>query len=284
MKQCFMRFPEGRSKVLTLSYDDGSEQDIKLIGILDKYGIKATFNISSGLFAPEGTVFKKDSAHRTMTRSMAVQLYKSSGHEVAVHGYSHPFLSMLPPAMAVQEILSDRQNLESDYGMPIRGMAYPFDSVNDDLINTIRPLGIGYARTTNPTKGFGFPSDWLRLRPTCHHNDADLMNLLDTFINKKIFYYPIMFYLWGHSYEFDQNDNWNVIEEFCARASESNDIWYATNIEIYDYVKAYNSLIWSADMSMVQNPSAITVHVAVDIHDSGQKLYTVHAGELVKID
>ena len=48
----YMRFPEERAKALTLSYDDHSEQDIRFIEILNRNGIKGTFNISTGLHAP----------------------------------------------------------------------------------------------------------------------------------------------------------------------------------------------------------------------------------------
>ena len=34
-------FPEGKAKVLTMSYDDGKIQDERLIGIFNKYGIKS---------------------------------------------------------------------------------------------------------------------------------------------------------------------------------------------------------------------------------------------------
>ena len=50
----FLRFPEFKLKALTLSYDDGVVFDEKLISILDKYGLKCTFNINSGLFDLEG--------------------------------------------------------------------------------------------------------------------------------------------------------------------------------------------------------------------------------------
>lgn len=42
-------FPDGKKKALTLSYDDGVEQDRRLVEILNRYGIKATFNINSGV-------------------------------------------------------------------------------------------------------------------------------------------------------------------------------------------------------------------------------------------
>ena len=46
----YMLFPGGKQKALTLSYDDGVQQDIRFIEILDKYGIKCTFNINSYSF------------------------------------------------------------------------------------------------------------------------------------------------------------------------------------------------------------------------------------------
>lgn len=69
----FMRFPEGRLKAVTLSYDDGMDQDIRLIEIMKKNGLKGTFNLNSGLYAPEGTVYPKEQIWvRRMSRSQAI--------------------------------------------------------------------------------------------------------------------------------------------------------------------------------------------------------------------
>lgn len=84
----------------------------------------------------------------------------------------------------------------------------------------------------------------------------------------------LMFYLWGHSFEFDDQDNWEVMEEFARYIGRRDDIWYATNIEVYDYIKAYERLQTSADKTMVHNPSALDVWFA----EKG-KIYCVHAGE-----
>ena len=101
----YMRFPEERAKALTLSYDDHSEQDIRFIEILNRNGIKGTFNISTGLHASEGKVYKPGTLCRRLTRQAVINLYKNSGHEVSVHGYSHPYLTHLPAA-AVRHGLS----------------------------------------------------------------------------------------------------------------------------------------------------------------------------------
>ena len=86
-----------------------------------------------------------------------------------------------------------------------------------------------------------------------------------------------MFYLWGHSYEFDNNDNWNVIEEFAEYVGNRTDIWYATNGEIYEYLQACERLEFSIDGNFVYNPSAIDVYI-----DLGKET-VVPAGKTVKI-
>ena len=108
------------------------------------------------------------------------------------------------------------------------------------------------------------------------------MELAKKFVENTINKEPMLFYLWGHSFEFDEDDNWNVIENFCELIGNRDDIWYATNIEIYDYVQAYRRLVWTADMRRVYNPSAIPVSFQYHtIEDSGEikQTYTVGAGE-----
>lgn len=45
--------------------------------------------------------------------------------------------------------------------------------------------------------------------------------------------------MWGHSYEFENNNNWDILKNFCKTAGGREDIWYATNIEICDYISAF---------------------------------------------
>ena len=47
MNYRFLRFPDGKQKAVTFSYDDGCRDDIRLVEILDRYKIKCTFNINS---------------------------------------------------------------------------------------------------------------------------------------------------------------------------------------------------------------------------------------------
>ena len=61
-------------------------------------------------------------------------------------------------------------------------------------------------------------------------------------------------YVQDHRHEFDDDNNWNVIEEFCALVGGKEDIWYATNIEIIDYLQAAKNLRFSSDHHNVNNP------------------------------
>lgn len=260
MANIFMRFPGGKDKAVTLSYDDAVEQDARLIAIMQKHGLKGTFNVSSGLYAKEGTVYPQGTIHRRMTFEDAQKLYRESGMEVAAHGFTHPFLDKLPDPVCTYEVLQDRIHLESDFKCVVRGMAYPYGAYNDKVVDSLKACGIAYARTVVSTGKFDIPKDWLRLSATCHHNHPRLMELAAEFLGKSNRAFPKLFYLWGHSYEFERDDNWNVIEEFAEYIGNREDVWYATNIEVYDYVMAYERLEFSAAGNMVYNPSCMDIY------------------------
>ena len=133
-----MKLQDGKSKVITLSYDDGVVQDIRLIEIMNKHGLKGTFNINSGLYLPENAV--RDKFDGRMKLSEAKELYINSGHEVAVHALTHPILDRLDSAEIIYEITEDRKNIENQYGVIARGMAYPFGTYNDMVVDILEKM------------------------------------------------------------------------------------------------------------------------------------------------
>lgn len=182
-----------------------------------------------------------------MTEKQITALFAGSGQEVAVHSRTHPYLEQQPLSVAMTEILEDRKRLEQIFGMVVRGMAYPFGTYSDTLVEMLRASGIVYARTVEESEGFDLPADWLRLKPTCHHGNPHLTELVERFLDERVKAAPRLFYLWGHSFEFERDRNWDVIERFGGQIGGQEDIWYAANIEIHDYVEAYHRLIFSAD-------------------------------------
>ena len=271
----FMRFPDFRWKALTLSYDDPVMADQRLIEIMDKHGLKGTFNLNSGLFAEE--------TGRMMTEQDAIDLFENSPHEVAVHGVRHYSLALVDEAAALDDVVTDRKNLERISGRIVKGMAYANGSYSDEVVEMLKKCGINYARTVESTEHFEMPTDWLRLPATCHHANPRLMELAKQFVEAEEGWYVWgrtckMFYLWGHAYEFDDADNWNLIEEFAAYIGGRKEIWYATNGEIYDYVQAFNRLEFSVDFTRVHNPTATTLYM-----NFFGKEYVVKAGETVEL-
>ena len=133
--QMYMRFPEWRKKALTLSYDDNGEQNEKLVEILNRYGIKCTFNLNSGLFAQEGVAYEKNTLFRPMTAARWAKLLKGTPHEVAVHGLTHPHLEEMSPSSALYEILDllilhllpvvSREDLHRDISLACRCDGFP---------------------------------------------------------------------------------------------------------------------------------------------------------------
>ena len=250
MKIRFEYYPGGKKKALTMSYDDGQVHDLRLLEIFNRYGIKGSFHLNSGTIGREAFISEQD------------VMEKYVGHEVSAHSLTHPFLDRVSDEELVEEIVEDRKKLESLCGYPVRGMSYPYGTYNAELIPKLRGLGMQYARTVKATGNFLWPEDFMAWHPTCHHCDPKLMERLTRFKECK-HAMPIL-YVWGHSYEFPRDNNWHVIEEFCAAAANDPDVWYATNIEICDYITALRALHFSAERTMVYNPTATDVWVGVD--------------------
>lgn len=266
----YLRYPGFLSKALTLSYDDGVVADLRLMEILNANGIKCTFNLNSGLFGL-GTRLPEDKI---------IGHYVASAHEIAVHGYKHLALSALQAPALIAEILEDRKNLEALTGAPVTGMAYAYGDFDDRVVSLLADCGITYSRTVTSTRAFSLPTKPLLWDPTCHHNDPRLMELAKRFAEEKTYRdEPALFYLWGHSYEFDEkhNNNWEVIEEFAAYIGGREDIFYATNGEIMSYISAYNALVFDVDGKSVYNPTATDVYLHINEKDTVAKAGEVTA-------
>lgn len=255
-----MLFPGGKRKALTLSYDDGVRQDLRLIKLMKDMGVKGTFNLNFGALGRTGDAEMNGKMidFSTVAPKEAAEVYE--GFEIATHTAGHTALTNCG-ASAMSEIVEDRTALEKLVPYLVRGHAYPFGMYDKKVIEMLKAAGIQYARTVRPDPSFRLPEDFYEWNPTCHHGEPKLMELIQRFCEEDApLDQPRLFYLWGHSYEFDMDQNWDVIETFLSYVSGFRDkIWMASNIEIVDYVKAFQALVYSADGSRVQNPSAQTV-------------------------
>lgn len=244
-------YPEGKKKALTFSYDDGQIYDRQLIEIWNRFGMKGTVHLNSNNINNEGFVTAQELA----------SLYE--GHEIACHGAEHKNLPILSKQQMVIEIGRDRCALEKLTGTMIQGFSYAFGNYSEDIKKNTSLLGIKYARTVNSTGGFFPPVDFMEWHPTCHHNDSLLVQGDDFLEVPDYIELPLM-YVWGHSFEFERQNNWKLMEEFAYKMSNKDDIWYATNIEIYKYLQAIRMLEYSADGTKVYNPTIIRVWIYIN--------------------
>lgn len=260
-------FPGGKGKACTFSYDDGVVQDRRLAELLRRYGMKCTFNLNSALLGQhaEGAAPGKRTVDISKVRPEELETVYA-GHEIAGHGLFHSALNSVGTPLASYEITEDKRRLEALSGKPLRMFAYPFGVYDNDVIEILKQAGYQGARTIRSTHAYSIPENFWEWNPTCHHGDPELMTLAQKFLEGPPFL-PSLFYVWGHAYEFDGDDNWSVIEELAAfLARHSDKIWFATNGEFVEYVMAYKRLEYSVDGSVIYNPSAIdvTIRAAVE--------------------
>lgn len=270
----YMRLKDGKQKVLTLSYDDAYVYDRHLIDIFDKYGLLATFNISSGRYYPEDG---KENNNRIMKLTEAKELYSNSEHEIALHTRFHKPLTDLKSEEVINEIMEDRLFAEKEFKRRITGLAYPYGAYNGDTLRLAEVCGISYSRGKNDTENFSFPENWFEFNPTCHHDSPRLFELAERFINGNPRLWNWLFFVWGHSHELEKNNNWDRIEKFSRLVGRRDDIWYATNIEIFEYAESWNRLIISADGKKVCNPTI----TALWVEEEG-RIFKINPGDTVR--
>ena len=266
MNRVYACYPGGKHKALTMSYDDGRASDRRLVEIFNRYGIRGTFNLNSGLWERGDRI----------DPSEVPELYR--GHEVACHTVTHPTIERCPLPEAAEQVLQDRRGLEALTGYPVRGLAYPNGSLSEEIANMLPACGIRYARVVGNSDSFRLPEDSMRWQATCHHNHR-LMELGEQFnaLYKKQYLY--LMYVWGHSYEFDDQDNWDLIERFCALTGGRDDVWYCTNIEFWDAMDAFRSLRFAEDNSFVFNPNAASCWITVN---DGEPV-EIPGGQLIRL-
>lgn len=224
----------GKSKALTFSFDDGVTQDIRLVELFNKYGLKGTFNLNSALLGLPGELDRN--GHRVShhkVRAMDVpSIYR--GQEVAVHTLTHPNLSELDDETVIYQVEQDRAFLSNICGYEVRGMAYPFFHCGEHVETLIREkTGVCYARTVASTYNFEPQTDYFAFHPTVYYIETDKMFELGKQFLALQTETPKIFFIWGHSYEMDAEYlSWERFEEFCKMMSGRDDIFYGTNSEV----------------------------------------------------
>lgn len=250
------RWPDHATGAVTSSWDDGSVHDRRLVALFREHGFKGTFNLNSGAFSdlPGGSP-------GCIRSTEVAELY--AGQEIAAHTVTHPHLWRLGDEAIFSEMIEDRRSLEELSGRIVRGFVFPFGQ--NDQHDRLRPLaaraGFRYARASHLSPRHSPPGDFLGWGVSCHCGAA-LREQWDYF--RSATHPDRLFHVWGHGHEFADTLGWAHIERFLREAGALTDLWFATNGEIHDYVRAWRLLEWSLDRRTVSNPSARALDFVAD--------------------
>ena len=265
-----MRFPGGKKKAFTLGYDDGLLYDRRMVQILNKHRIKCTF-------FPILTNYKTEGEDGCITPDEAKALY--DGHEIGSHTIAHGYMGYTHACESMRDIVEDKTKGELLFERIITGFGYPNGCYNEETKEILKNAGYQYARNSQSSHNYKLPKDWMEWQATCTHNDPELMEFAKNFVESKKTWGSVdVFYVRGHSYEFDRDNNWEILENLCEYMKDREDIWYATNGEIRRQVKIFENLEISMDGKRIYNPSADSVWVETE---NFGKIMEIRGGETV---
>ena len=246
-KDLTFTWPEWKLKSFALSYDDANIADRKLVGIFNRYGLKGTFHIPSAwlITKPENRI----------SESEIMELYK--GHEISGHGANHLYLAKIAENEVTAEIETDIEGWKRIAGIDITGYSYPYGNYSESVMDNLRRHGLIYSRTVGTAENFDLPENFLEWHPNAHHN-GNIAELGRKYLDYRADRMSV-FLVWGHSYEFNRQDNWDIIESFCSQMAGRDDIFYASMGEIASYAEAVKKMNISEDCRYLKNNSDMTI-------------------------
>lgn len=190
-------------------WDDGVVSDVRLVELLRRYGVKATFCLNPGLCQKERSFgwLHGDREVRRLGIHELERVY--DGFEISNHSMTHPYLTGLSKSRLDWEIHAGRDLLEKIFKKPIRGFCYPFNTYDDFVLQAVRSAGCAWARGGRNGEGVFPPSDPLMFTPHCHFLDPEFDRKFD-----KAKGTDEVFFFWGHSYEFGSETLWKNFESW----------------------------------------------------------------------
>ena len=235
MKQLEKRYPGGKRKAFNITYDDGVKQDVRFVALLNRYGIKGTFNLNSVLMRQEfAWTHPCGMEVRRLSEEAVRHLYE--GHEIASHTLTHPYMHDLPQWELERQLGQDRLNLETHFGREVRGFAVPFDYYSEEIARCAESCGFEYARMSEFSESYAPCTDWYHWKTGFYHVMPGLTDFVAGFLNtdQELAVCQIV----GHSYDLDAENLWGTMELICAAVSSRDDVWMCTNLELVRYLKA----------------------------------------------
>ncbi len=252
-------YPGGKARAFHFSYDDGVLQDARFVSMLNRYGLKGTFNLNYGLMHQDFTwVHECGMVIRRLPAWRVLEVYQ--GHEIASHSFTHTYFDHLSETDMLKELASDKFLLEKLLGREVAGYATPFTYYSDLYENCVKHCGFAYARISEESNDYSIPEDFHCWRGSKFHWDADLVEFVEGFLETE--QELALCQLVGHSYDLDVMDLWDKMEGICKKISEAPDVWPATHIDLVRYLN--NMKLAQISENHIYNASTAPLWFQVD--------------------
>lgn len=157
-------------KIFILSFDDGTIYDKRFVELLNKYKIKATFNLNSGL---EDFVWHYEDRFPIRRQVLSETLQQYRGHEIASHSLHHHWLNTLTPPQLSREVGEDCDNLKELFGLKEIGFGVPFTACGEREVRIIRKF-VRYIRLSEFSDSFALPADPYHIPIHALYNQPDI--------------------------------------------------------------------------------------------------------------
>lgn len=212
-------------------WDDGVNDDIRLIEILRKHGAKASFNLNPSTHKEEREAGwfneKLGKLVQRLARPELADVY--AGFTIANHSLTHPWPTRIPLEQWRSEVSDARKILQDWFQQPVLGFAYPFGDCDDATAAVVREAGHVYARTTKNVTPCYPPADPMKFAADRHFRAEDFWDRYDQAKASGCG----VFYFWGHSYEICGEEQWEAFEAQIARVSADPDAEWAELPELF---------------------------------------------------
>ena len=228
-------YPQGKRKAFNITYDDGILQDIRFVELLNKYGVKGTFNLNSKLMEEKFEwIHSCGMTIKRLSPEVAIELYK--GHEIASHTLTHPDFANLSEDQIMYELSEDKKKLEEWFGCEVDGFGVPFDYYDEVAAECVKRCGFKYARNSEESYSYSPWEDYFHWRAGTYHVMPGFADFVEGFFetDEELALCQIV----GHSYDLDTENMWEQMGDIFRRVSEDEQILPMTHAEIVKYLQA----------------------------------------------
>lgn len=194
-------------KYFLLSCDDGTVYDGRFVALLNRYGLKGTFHLNSGL---EDFVWYYEDRFPIRRQILGETVEQYRGHEIASHSLHHPWLNTLTPPQLSREVGEDCRALKKIFGIEQIGFGVPFTACEERENRLIRKF-VRYIRLSEFAENFDLPKDPYHIPIHGLYFDEDIREKIRRFADCS--QEDALFVLAGHAYEPEVLNRWEELEE-----------------------------------------------------------------------